>query len=552
MRCRYWVVPLTLAQLLPAQRPPGHEVEHLITADRIGAAIRLLSSDLFEGRGVGTRADELTRLYLETQFELFGLEPGGENGTWQQPVPIAGITTEVTTPLTIQGTGGKLEFIAPADYTAAAARADATTAWQDAEVVFVGYGIHAPEQRWDDYGDFDLKGKVALVMNNDPGDDPDLFAGSTRLYYGRWSYKFEEAARRGAVGAMVIHTTPSAGYPFQVIQATHGREAFWLPFDGKTPHLAIRSWCAEEAARSIAAAGGHDLDELRRRAESRDFQPVPLGVTANLATTNTKRDILSGNVLGKIEGSDPTLKEQVVVITAHFDHLGIGRPKKEDAIYNGALDNASGTALLLNLAQACAQLPQPPRRTLLFAAVTAEESGLLGSLYFARHPTIPARQIVANYNVDGINIWGPTSDIAMIGHGKNTLTDLATRVAKGRGRDLVADQHPELGLFYRSDHFSFARIGVPSAYFKAGGDFLENKTGRSRVKNMYTTVHYHQPSDQYDRRWNLEGAVEDGRLLLECLLRTAQADNQPRWTPGDEFEAFWQPATPAPRAGGAK
>jgi hypothetical protein len=540
MRCRplpfaFAFLPSLLAAQTPLGDNPAAAVEEHITAAGLRAHIELLADDLLEGRGVGSRGDALARLYLRTRFASYGLEPAGSDGSWEQPVPIVAITSEVARPLTVRG-GRELAFTAPGDYTAEAGRPSAESSWRAAEIVFVGYGIDAPEEKWDDYKGADLRGKVLLVMNSDPADDPALFAGSTRLYYGRWSYKYEEAARRGAVGAIVIHTTPSAGYPFQVIQANHGQERFWLPFDDGTPQLEVRAWCSEEAARSICALAGKDLDALRAKAETRDFAPVPLGVRADLELRNAVREIRSANVLARLPGSDPKLAEQTVVVTAHFDHLGIGPEKKGDPIYNGALDNASGCGALLELAAACAALPAAPRRTLLFAAVTAEESGLLGSLYYARNPTVPARKLIANFNIDAINIWGPTEDIAMIGHGKNSLTELAARVAERRGRRLVPDPQVDLGLFYRSDHFSFARIGVPSAYFKAGIDFFENQEGKRRVKNMYTTVHYHQPSDQIDERWNLEGAAQDTRLLLECLLRCANADDEPKWTPGDEFE----------------
>lgn len=528
--------PSASAQALSPENPAA-PVEDLIDHASMAAAIRFLSHDLLEGRGVGSRGDELARLYIRTQFEMFGLQPAAGEGRWDQRVPIVGITATVDGAFRVRGTNGEeLTLTPPDDYTAEAGRAEESVRWQDAEIVFVGYGITAPEQRWDDYKGADLRGKVLLVMNNDPADDPALFAGKTRLYYGRWSYKYEEAARRGAVGAIVIHTTPSAGYPFQVIQATHGKEHFWLPFDESEPQLQIRSWCSEDAARRICKLGGHDLDSLRATAETRDFTPVPLGVTAALTLTNRVTQVNSGNVLGMLPGSDPELTEQVVVVTAHFDHLGIGAAKRGDPIYNGALDNASGSATLLSLARACAALPQAPRRSILFAAVTAEESGLLGSLYYAQNPTVPKKRLIANFNVDGINIWGATRDIAMIGHGKNSLTALAEKVAERRGRVLEPDQQTDLGLFYRSDHFSFARIGVPAAYFKAGHDFFENSEGRNRVKNAYTTVHYHQPSDEFDERWNLDGAVADTRLILECLLQCANSDTVPTWTPGDEFE----------------
>jgi len=524
------------------QDNPVADVEGLITQDAISAGICFLADDNLEGRGVGSRGGRLARRYLATQMQMMGLEPGGVNGTWEQPVPMVGITVNVTVPLTVKGPKGRATFKAPEDYTCEAGRPEAKTAWRDAEIVFVGFGISAPEQEWDDFKGVDLKGKVLLVMNNDPSGDPGLFAGKTRLYYGRWSYKYEEAARRGAVGAIVIHTTPSAGYPFDVIRNTHGREDFWLePKTEETvPSLALRSWCSEEAARKIASLGGENLDTLRSAAEQRDFRPVPLGVTASLATTNKIRRIQSANVIGKLEGGDAKLRDQVVIVTAHFDHLGISRPDRSgDTIYNGALDNASGTSAMLSIARACAALKKRPRRTTLFAAVTAEESGLLGSLYYARNPTYPIKQVVADFNIDSINIWGATEDIAIVGHGKNSLTRLATEVAARRGRRLVPNPDVSLGLFYRSDHFSFARVGVPSAYFKAGKKFLANperSTRKAQVMLAYTMTRYHKPNDEFNAAWDLSGAVADSRLILECLVRCANANDVPTWTPGDEFE----------------
>jgi Zn-dependent M28 family amino/carboxypeptidase len=403
-------------------------------------------------------------------------------------------------------------------------------------LVFVGYGIDAPEQQWDDFKGFDCKGKVLLVMNNDPADRDDLFAGKTRLYYGRWSYKYEEAARRGAAGAIVIHTNTSAGYGFNVIQAGHEQERFHLPFTDDEPTVAIESWCSEDAARALCALGKHDLDALRAKAETRAFQPVPLGVRVSMATRNAVRTLQSANVLGRLPGSDAAVRDQVILVTAHFDHLGIGRPEKGDRIYNGAMDNASGTAAMLTLARACAALPERPRRSILFAGLTGEESGLLGARYFARNPTVPAKQLVANFNIDGINVWGATHDVEMVGHGKNSLTALAEEVATRRGRTIKPDSEPDKGYFYRSDHFALAQIGVPAAYFKAGSDFLENPEGRKRVKASYLIFFYHRPADQFDRRWKLDGAVLDLRLMLECMLRVAGDDEPPRWTAGDEFE----------------
>lgn len=512
------------------------DVADTITPELLEAHVRFLSSDLLEGRGVGTRGDDLARLYLSTQMASRGLVPGGPDGSWEQEVPILGITSTVTTTMSAKGKGGSASFEAPTDFTAVAGSPDARASWAGAELVFVGYGIHAPEQNWDDYQGVDLSGKVLLFMNNDPSDDPELFAGNTRLYYGRWSYKFEEAARRGAVGAIVIHTTPSAGYPFQVIQASHGRENFWLPFVDGVPNLGIRSWCSEEAARKLCEFGGWDLDDLRARAEKGNQPPVPLGVKMQLAIENTVRELRSANVLGVLPGSDPELKDEYVVVTAHFDHLGIGKPRRDDTIYNGAVDNSTGCAGLLALADACSRLDPAPKRSLLFLAVTAEESGLLGSKYYAQNPTVDKKQLVANFNVDGLNIWGATHDVEFIGHGKNSLTALAEAAAKTQGRRVEPDSSPDKGLFYRSDHFSFARIGVPAAYFKAGRDFLDRPADRRRMKASYTTVHYHQPSDELEAWWNFDGAVLDVQLLLECMVRTANAPAAPTWTPGDEFE----------------
>lgn len=522
---------LAAATAAPAQSAPTSS----ITEHGLAATIRLLSSDLFEGRGVGQRGDALARAYVASEFERLGLLPVGASSTYDQPVPILGLTTKVDRELGAKGVRGTHEFRAPDDYTAVAGSPAAAAEWKGAELVFVGYGISAPEQQWDDFEGRDLRGKVLLVMNNDPSSDPALFAGPTRLYYGRWSYKYEEAARRGAIGAIVIHTTPSAGYPYQVAQANHGRENFWLPF-GDEPTLPVRAWCTEEAAHQLCKLGDHDLDVLRAAAERRDFAPVPLGVTLDLALSTAQRQFDSGNVLGLLPGSDPTKKDEVVVVTAHFDHLGIGKERRGDSIYNGALDNASGVAGMLEMARALAAMPVRPARSILFAAVTAEESGLLGSEWLASHLPVDKKKVVANYNVDGLQIWGRTRDIEFVGYGKNSLTETAKQVAARMDRVVQPDSNPDLGLFYRSDHFNFARIGVPAAYFKAGSDFLEKAEERKRVKQSYTATDYHQPSDEFSPRWKLDGAVADAQFVLACLLATCDGE-APTWTKGDEFEA---------------
>ncbi len=533
-----------VGDLLGQQERP---TDALLTREMIAAPLRFLSHDLLEGRGVASRGDELARLYIATQLESWGYQPGAGSDFvvaasgaqadlgYVQPVPIIGITSVIDAGLTANGPNGKLEFAAPSDYTGYAWQPKAVTSWSDAELVFVGYGITAPEQKWDDFKDVDVKGKVLVVMNNDPSSDPALFAGKTRLYYGRWSYKYEEASRRGALGAIIIHTEPSAGYPFQVIQSKHGTEYFWLPFE-KDESLQIAAWMADDAVKRMVQLAGHDLDALRAKAESRDFRPVPLGIKATLGLKNAVRELRSGNVVAQMTGSDPKLKDEYVVVTAHHDHLGLGPKKNNDAIYNGALDNASGCSMMLALARAMTTPTLRPKRSIIFASVTGEESGLLGSDYFARHPTVPVKQIVANLNIDGINIWGRTKDLQLVGYGKSSLAKVAAEVAAARGRTVVPDSEPEKGLFYRSDHFSLAKVGIPSVYFKAGQDFLEDADVKRRVQLAYTATHYHQPSDEFDRRWRLDGAVEDARLMLDLLVRMANDATAPAWTPGDEFE----------------
>jgi Zn-dependent M28 family amino/carboxypeptidase len=404
----------------------------------------------------------------------------------------------------------------------------------------VGYGILAPEYNWDDYKGQDLKGKVLLVMNNDPETDPKLFAGKTRLYYGRWSYKYEQAARLGAVGAIVIHTTPSAGYGWQVVQTSNTGEVFSLPAASGEARLPVKAWATEDACRKIAKLGGQDLDALRAAALKRDFRPVPLGVTLNLTLQNQVQRKKTANVIGKIPGSDPLLAAEAVLYTAHHDHLGKKTDAKPgvDAIYNGALDNATGVASLLSVAAAVKALPQAPKRTIYFATVAAEEQGLLGSRYLAAHPPVPAGRLAANINVDGMNIWGRTKDLTMIGLGKSSLDDYIHALAAMQGRKVVADQFPDRGFFYRSDQFSFAKIGVPAAYFDAGTDVIGKPPGWGKEQqDRFEATDYHQPSDELRPDWDFSGAVEDARLLFYLGLKVANAARMPAWKPGDEFEA---------------
>jgi len=517
--------------------PRERAAASVVDAGELAAHVRFLSDDLLEGRGAGSRGDELAMKYVAAQFERLGLEPGGDDKSWLQKFDIVGLKSQVVSPPTLRAAKGPaLVFNPPVDSVVAAGSQVESAKIKDAEVVFAGYGITAPEQKWDDFKDVDVRGKVLLVMNNDPESDPTLFAGKTRLYYGRWTYKFEEAARKGAVGLILIHTTPSAGYPWQVVQTSWtGGEEFELPTAGE-PRLLVRMWATEELSKKLATLGGQDLDALRKAAERRDFRPVPLGVKLSVEVKTQVRRLKTANVLGVLRGSDAKLGKEFVVYTAHHDHLGIRDAKNGDAIYNGALDNASGVAAMLTAAEGLARSTPRPKRSILFAAVGVEESGLLGSEYYCKHPTIAPGRIAANLNIDGINIWGRTRDVEYVGLGKSTIDDLVIAIAKAQGRTVKPDQFPDRGHFYRSDQLNFARIGVPAAYLSHGTDYLGHDAnwGRERI-DEYTQKRYHQPSDEIDASWNLEGAVDDVRLLAILGLRLADAPTMPSWKPGDEF-----------------
>jgi Zn-dependent M28 family amino/carboxypeptidase len=509
-----------------------------IAPARLAEWIRVLSADDMEGRGPGGAGDVKARQYLAAELAAMGYAPGAADGSWEQPVELVGIDSRMPQRWTFAAGAGTLAAKASDDYVAASGVQSETAEVTDAEVVFVGYGIQAPEYQWDDFKGVDLGGKVLLTLNNDPDWDPELFAGNTRLYYGRWSYKYESAARQGAAGAIIIHTTPSAGYPWQVVQTSWSGEQFELPARDE-PRIRVRAWITEDAARSLVAMAGKDLDQLVEAARSRDFAPVALGVTTSLTLSNTLSRTSSANVLGLLRGSDPALAREAVVYTAHHDHLGVGKPDAEgDTIYNGARDNASGMAIVLGIARAIAALPQPPRRSTLILFVAAEEQGLIGSRYYGEHPTFAPGRIAANINFDSGNIWGETRDVTYIGLGKSTLDGVAQAAAAHQGRVVEPDEHPDRGYFYRSDQFSLARIGVPALYLSAGSEVIGQPEGwGSAQQEEYTSKHYHQPSDEYDGRWNLGGLVQDAQLGFWCGLIVANAEEMPAWNPGDEFEA---------------
>ncbi len=514
------------------------EAARIIDAGRLRQAVAAIAGDEFEGRGPASAGDLNTQRYLSAALDRMGYSPGGVDGTWLQPFDIVSVTT--TAPETwnfISGSDSIAltywdEFIVASGVQAPDATID------EAEVVFVGYGIRAPEYEWDDYKGLDVSGKVLLMLNNDPDWDSELFEGNRRLYYGRWSYKYEIAAQLGAAGAIVIHTTPSAGYPFQVVQTSWSGPQFELPA-GDEPTIAVEAWVTEVAAQQLVALADYDLAQLVENARSPSFTPIPLGVTTSLRLESDLSRVRTANVAGLLEGSDPVLKDEVVVFTAHHDHLGIGEPDDDgDTIYNGARDNAAGVAQILAVAEAIQALPTRPRRSILILFVAAEEQGLLGSAYYALHPTFEPGRIAANVNVDGGNIWGRTRDVSFIGYGKSSLDAVVERAVALQGRTVRGDQFPDRGYFYRSDQFSFAKIGVPAVYLDEGTDFIGQPEGWGveQIEN-WEAVRYHQPGDELDDDWNFDGMIEDAQLAFYIGLAIAGEDAMPTWNAGDEFEA---------------
>jgi Zn-dependent M28 family amino/carboxypeptidase len=522
--------------------PAENAAAETIRPAGILAHTRALADDLLEGRGTASRGERLAQLHIVSQLEAFGLQPAAPDGSWRQSFDVVGITSH--SPETIRLTRGDrtLDLRFRDDFIAVSGVAEPEARVTGAEVVFVGYGIVAPEYAWDDYKGADVTGKVVLMMNNDPEDDPRLFAGKTRLYYGRWDYKYETAARHGAAGAIIIHTTPSAGYPWQVVQSSWTTEQFSLPHEGG-PQLRVEVWTTEDASRRIAALGGRDLDTLRAAARRRDFKAVPLGVALDVALQNEVRRQTTANVVGRLPGSDPVLSREAVVYTAHYDHLGMKENPNpgEDPIYNGARDNASGVAAMLEIARAMAALPGAPRRSVLFVAAAAEEQGLLGSGYLAAHPPVPLGRMAVDINIDEMNLWGRTRDLIMIGLGKSSVDDWVHAIAAMQGRHVKPDASPDRGFFYRSDQFPFARAGVPAAYFDAGTEVVGKPPGFGEAKKKeYDEKHYHQPSDEVRPEWDLAGAAEDARFLFYLGLKAANETAMPTWRPGDEFEAARQ------------
>jgi Zn-dependent M28 family amino/carboxypeptidase len=515
--------------------------------------IEVLSSDDFEGRSVGTHGGEVTEQYLVSEFRRLGLAPGnpggGPDGSYLQAVPLSGHTG--TPRASVHAGGRTLELRPREDIVAMSFERARHVEVKASELVFAGYGVVAPEYGWDDFKGLDVKGKTLVVLVNDPQipdpKDPSrlddtMFKGKAMTYYGRWTYKYESAAAMGAAAVLIVHETKTAAYPWEVVVNSFGRENFDVDYGGANPNFPkVPAWITTDAAREIFALAGKDFDQLKAAALQRDFRALPLGASIDIAIEKAWRNIPSHNVLGRIEGSDPKLRGEVVLYTAHWDHFGWDPQlpgRKTEQIYHGALDNASGVAALLELARAYKALPAPPRRSILFIATTAEERGLLGAQYYATHPLVALARTVADINMDGMNVHGRTRDVEVIGFGNSELDDVLAARATRQGRVIVPDQVPEHGGFFRADHFEFAKVGVPALYAGGGMDYLGKPAeyGRS-VVDHYTEHDYHKTTDVVRADWDLSGAMQDLELLFEVGYDVAQSARAPKWKSGSEFRA---------------
>ena len=525
----------------PADTPdPADTGVAAMSVETFSAAIQTLSSDEFEGRGPSTPGEETTVAYLVEQFQAAGLEPGNGDSFFQN-VPLVALTEQGQPRLTVRAPDARLSYSWSEDFVAWTKRVVESESIDDSEMVFVGYGVVAPEYGWNDYEGVDATGKTVVILVNDPGfatQDEAVFRGNSMTYYGRWTYKFEEAARQGAAAAIVVHEEAAAGYPWEVVSGSWtGPQFDQAGEDGNMNRVQVEGWVQARVAREIFAAAGFDYEALARGATQPEFQAVPLGATASVTVSYDIQRSESKNVLALLPGSERP--DEYIIYTAHWDHFGRGPDTMEDPIFNGAFDNATGTAGLIELARAFGALPERPARSVLFMAVTAEEQGLLGSAYYAANPVYPTASTVATINIDGLNVDGPMNDITVVGMGASELDDYLDEAASRAGRTLRPDPEPEKGFYYRSDHFSFAKVGVPSIYTDSGIDHVEHGTEWTLARRAdYTSNRYHKVTDEFDPSWDLTGALDDLELLFRVGYRLVTSDYWPNWRKDNEFRAI--------------
>jgi len=512
-----------------------------INAPEIEAHLRFLASDLLEGRAPATRGGRIAEEYIATELQAFGVKPGVGDSSYFQRVPIDVVKADPAT----------IRVVASGKANASLRFTDDVVVWPGSatdasnargELVFVGYGAVAPEYKWDDFKNTDVRGKILLVLVNDPpapASEPNLFGGKAMTYYGRWTYKYEEAERRGAAGMLIVHTTGPAGYPWHVVVNSNSTEHRLLLRDPKAPPpIGVRGWITDSAATALLAQAGLNMAQLRQRAESRDFRPVSTGIIIDASMKNSLQHMSANNVIGVVRGIDPRVRDEYVAYSAHWDHFGIGPVVNGDSIYNGAVDNASGVATVLAIAHAAAE-DVKPRRSQLFIFVTAEESGLLGSAYFGEHPTVPASKIIAALNMDVVNVNGRVKDLNVMGDNKSSLGPTLAQMVRAQGIRLSPDAHPEAGHFYRSDHFSFAKVGIPAISVGPGVDYVGRPAGWGQKQAEDWTAHnYHQPSDEYRSDWDLSGAAQLGEIVYRLGVAIGNAERVPTWNADAEFKAM--------------
>jgi len=525
-----WLLYATLTSAIAASE------SFQLSQERMRADVQYLASDELEGRGVGTKGEKLATDYLAGQLKAAGAEPAGDNGTYFQQVPLVGSTTSPSATLQVSGPGENLSLAFGKDFVGTALSQVPENSF-DAEAVFVGHGISAPEFDWDDYKGQDVRGKVLVYFTNEPpSNDARFFAGRALTYYGRWTYKFEEAARRGAAAALIIHTTPTAGYGWGVVNGSFSREMPELKLNRGEYGLKLAAWLSQDAGARLVSATGKSLDELLSMANDKSFHPIPLGVRVAGRIPVTLRAIQSRNVVGRIDGSDARLKPQAVLYTAHWDHLGISVPVNGDKIYNGAVDNATGCAVVLDLARAWAALPRKPKRSAVFLFVTAEESGLLGSEYYGEHPEIPAGLTAVDINYDALYPFGKTRDVLVSGAERTTLWPLVERDAKSMDIKIGSDPTPEQGHYYSSDHFSLARVGIPAFSVSQGREYIGKPADFGKtIFEQYNAEHYHRPSDEYHSDWDFRSMEQMAEFGLRIGIDAANSPELPTWNSGDEF-----------------
>jgi Zn-dependent M28 family amino/carboxypeptidase len=509
--------------------------------------IRVLSSDRFEGRAPGSKGEDLSVRYITDQFKKIGLKPGNTDGTYVQRVPMVGITADRSMTLNLQKGNEIIRLKYLDDFVAWTRRVVADASLNESPLLFVGYGVQAPEFNWDDYKGVDVRGKTLVMLINDPPVpdpanpaklDPKVFGGDAMTYYGRWTYKYEIGGEKGAAGVLIVHESVPAGYDWSVIEGFGGERFDLITEDKNMSEPNVEAWIGLEQAKKLFALGGQDFDALKKQAVTRSFRPVPLNMTASIAIRNSVRTITSKNVLARLEGGNQKLRDEYVIYTAHWDHLGMGQANNKTHIHHGAVDNASGVAGLIEIARAFANLPVPPERSILFISDTGEEQGLLGSEFYASHPIYPLEKTLAAINMDGLNVYGRTRDFAIVGFGNSELDDYARRAADRQGRVLAPDPEPEKGSYYRSDHFPFAKQGVPALNPDFGIDYIGKPAGYGKkIRDDYTANDYHQPSDVIKPYWDMSGVVEDLQLLWMTGWEIANTDHFPQWKPGTEFKA---------------